>query len=138
MAEYNVNTSLNITERPSIFEVLAQESLSQGLRHALRYLASFLADNYPNSCGVLARYMDELIFVGDIVIQYYHLQYYQASFAEHFYGLKRIGSRSGKIMDKSQLIRSVIGVVILPYIRQKLETLYLEFQQRDRVNMEQA
>ncbi|KAH8030304.1 hypothetical protein HPB51_006736 [Rhipicephalus microplus] len=44
MAEYGAHLATHLAQKPSIFEVLAQENLARALRNALRHLISYFAD----------------------------------------------------------------------------------------------
>lgn len=108
-SQFGAHLSHGAAIRPSIFEVLAQENLAIGLRTAVRYVTHFSAQTWPERWGFLYSHADEIILAMDILMQYHHLRVYNASFAEHFYGL----AREGKI----KMIRFVV--------RAKMKDLYL-------------
>lgn len=124
MAQYAAHLVTNVIEKPSIFEVLAQENLTDGLRSAARYVISFLSEHYPERCAFLAPHVEEFIVAADLVIQLYHLQIYHSSFSEHYYGLKRVAS-SGSFGTK-HIVKSLLALVVLPYMRQKVDAAFQE------------
>jgi len=130
MAERGAHTtaearySPDSVNQPSIFDVLAQESLMSGLRPAARHLSKFLAWSYPNIFGGFARRFEEWYTVADLLLQNYYLKHYSASFSENFYDIKRVLSSNGNNLPQSHRWRSLIAIVIIPYIRLKLDELY--------------
>jgi len=114
----------NSINQPSIFDVLAQESLMSGLRPAARHLSKFLAWSYPNLFNGFSRYFDEWYTLGDLLLQNYFLKNYSASFSENFYDIKRVLSSNGNNLPKSQRGLSLIAIVLIPYVRLKLDELH--------------
>lgn len=129
MAEYGAHLATHLAEKPSIFEVLAQENLSRALRNALRHLLSYFAD--LRSGGRSARrswletHRDELVSLADLSVQLYHLTRYASSFSEHFYGLRRVPTtaRQSGELKRSHLLKSLAALVLLPYVRNKLDSV---------------
>jgi len=117
-------TSPNSINQPSIFDVLAQESLMNGLRPAARHLSKFLAWSYPNLFSGFARRFDEWYTLADFALQNYYLKHYSASFSENFYDIKRVLSSTGENLPGSHRWRSLIAVVLVPYVRLKLDELH--------------
>eukprot|EP01116_Phalansterium_solitarium_P011021 TRINITY_DN26633_c0_g1_i1.p1 TRINITY_DN26633_c0_g1~~TRINITY_DN26633_c0_g1_i1.p1 ORF type:complete len:397 (-),score=-24.61 TRINITY_DN26633_c0_g1_i1:121-1311(-) len=79
--------------RPSFFEMLAQDELIPVLRPALKYVFAVFAQRRPGF-EWMTRYSDELFCLGLLVLENHHLKSYDASFAENFYGLKRMSTTS--------------------------------------------
>ncbi|XP_064489519.1 peroxisome assembly protein 12-like [Ornithodoros turicata] len=124
MAQYAAHLVTNVIEKPSIFEVLAQENLADGLRNAARYLISFLSEHYPGRFAFLTPHVEEFIAAADLVIQLYHLQIYHSSFSEHYYGLKRVAC-AGSFRTK-HIVKSLLALVVLPYMREKVDAAFQE------------
>ncbi|XP_078662556.1 peroxisome assembly protein 12-like isoform X2 [Branchiostoma floridae x Branchiostoma belcheri] len=82
-------------EKPSIFEVLAQESLMTAVRPAVKHASKILAERNPARYGWLYRFNDEIYTLLDTLLQHHYLRTYGSSFAENFYGLKRIPIHGG-------------------------------------------
>lgn len=126
MAEAGAHlTSSAANEQPSIFEVLAQESLMEAVRPALRHAIKVLAESSPSRFGFLWRHFDELYLVLDLLLQNHFLSHCSASFSENFYGLKRVSGRrvlpDRLGLDRKSQWRSLLLLCLAPYLRAKLE-----------------
>ncbi|KAK3587081.1 hypothetical protein CHS0354_014954 [Potamilus streckersoni] len=123
MADAAHLTSAVSIDKPSIFEVIAQESLMTTIRPALKHAVRVLAENRPERFGWLARVYDEIYTVLDFIVQSHYLRKTCASFAENFYGLQRvpIGERSCSKLPGKIYWKSLICLVIFPYIKEKLD-----------------
>lgn len=132
MAEAGAHlTSTVANEQPSIFEVLAQESLIEAVRPALRHAVKVLAESNPSRYGFLWRRFDELYLLLDVLLQNHFLSHCSASFSENFYGLKRVsGGRGDQLgLNRKSHWRSLLLLCLVPYLRAKLEATLA--QQRD-------
>jgi len=124
MAEFGAHLATNLApNRPSIFEVLAQENLSSGLRSAFLYLSNILAESNPNRYLVLRSWFDEIYLAFDVIVQSSHLKAYNASFAEKFYGLQRV-PLNGSNLTSNHFLKSLVFLSAYPYIKRKLDLLY--------------
>ncbi|XP_041855043.1 peroxisome assembly protein 12 [Melanotaenia boesemani] len=126
MAEAGAHlTSTAANEQPSIFEVLAQESLMEAVRPALRHAIKVLAESNPSRFGFLWRSFDELYLLLDLLLQNHFLFHCSASFSENFYGLKRVpgGLRLPVSLGlrRTSRWRSLVLLCLVPYLRAKLE-----------------
>ncbi|CAN7995338.1 unnamed protein product [Ixodes hexagonus] len=125
MAEYAVHLVGHIAQKPSIFEVLAQENLAKALRNAAAHLLSYFTSTGDGRKRTFVRsHIDELVAVSDLAVQIYHLRRYGGSFSEHFYGLQRIGTDG--ILKRKQLLRSIAVLVLFPYARNKLDAAFAQ------------
>lgn len=114
-----------IGQQPTIFDVLSEESLMASLKPAIGHLIKHLAIIYPNRFGTANKWYDELYALFDLVLQNHYLKRYGASFSENFYNIKRIVSATGSIPSQGiARIRSLIILVIWPYIKGKLDKLH--------------
>ncbi|XP_022907229.2 peroxisome assembly protein 12 [Onthophagus taurus] len=120
MAEKAANFAFTSEAKPSIFEVIAQHSLNITLHPALKRIAEFLAESSPKHFNWLYTHYEETFLVLNGLLQYYYIKKYDASFSEYFYGLKRISS-DGKLLSDHQRKLSFLFLVILPYLKRKLE-----------------
>uniref|UniRef100_A0A3Q0T426 Peroxisome assembly protein 12 n=1 Tax=Amphilophus citrinellus TaxID=61819 RepID=A0A3Q0T426_AMPCI len=126
MAEAGAHlTSTVVTEQPSVFEVLAQESLMETVRPALKHAVKVLAESNPSRFGFLWRSFDELYLLLDLLLQNHFLSNCSASFSENFYGLKRVsgGRRLPVRLGLTRTSRwwSLLLLCLLPYLQAKLE-----------------
>ncbi|XP_017294396.1 peroxisome assembly protein 12 [Kryptolebias marmoratus] len=129
-------TSTAVNEQPSVFEVLAQESLMEAVRPALRHAIKVLAESNPSRYGLLWRSFDELYLLLDLLLQNHFLSHCSASFSENFYGLKRVSGVLGLPVDQSlhrtSHWRSFLLLCLVPYLRAKLEaTLAQQREEED-------
>ncbi|CAM4743592.1 unnamed protein product [Rotaria magnacalcarata] len=124
MSSTNINSTLNFTSStvtspplPSVFELLAQERLTELVRPCLRQVLKFLHEIRPvsNLLRMLYKYKDEFILIIESIIQWLYLNFYSALIGEHFYGLRRTANNR---------LRSLIFSVFLPYVKLKLDLLY--------------
>ncbi|GFO44200.1 peroxisome assembly protein 12 [Plakobranchus ocellatus] len=116
--------------RPSIFEVLAQQSLMSTIRPAIQHAIRVIAERYPAQMGKILQYYDELFLLFDAFIQSYFLKTCGGSFAENFYDLKRVPSSSTKSSSLSLRLRMRVTacLVLVPYVRQKMDRLFEDLQ----------
>ncbi|KAM4702476.1 peroxisome assembly protein 12 isoform 1-T2 [Discoglossus pictus] len=113
-------------DRPSIFEVVAQESLMAAVRPALFHIVKVLAESNPARYGTVYRWFDELYTALDLLLQQHYLSWASASFSENFYGLKRVAleRNGGQLrLSKNKYWRSLLLLVLVPFLRVKLEKL---------------
>jgi hypothetical protein len=125
MSSSNIQSTLNFTSSPtetsaplpSVFELLAQERLTDLIRPCLQQILKFLHEIRPlsNSLRLLYKYKDEFILLIESIVQSLYLHFYSALVGEHFYGLKRTANHR---------LRSLIFSVFLPYVKLKLDSLH--------------
>ncbi|XP_074045013.1 peroxisome assembly protein 12 [Macrotis lagotis] len=144
MAEHgaHITAASGAEDRPSIFEVVAQDSLMAAVRPALQHVAKVLAQAHPGRCGFLWRWFDEIFAGLALLLQQHHLATASASFSEHFYGLKRVVAGraaaprpAGAGLPGPQLRRSLALLVLLPYLRVKLEKLVAGLREDDEYSI---
>ncbi|KAM4598558.1 peroxisome assembly protein 12 isoform 1-T3 [Polymixia lowei] len=127
MAEAGAHvTSTASDDAPSVFQVLAQESLMEAVRPALRHAVKVLSESNPSGFGFLWRRFDELYLLLDLLLQNHSLSTSNASFSENFYGLKRVPASPRPLLAHSGLKRklrwrSLLLLCLVPYLRAKLE-----------------
>ena len=125
MSSSNIHSTVNFTSSsnvtspplPSVFELLAQERLTELLRPCLRQILKFLHETHPcsKSLNIVFKYKNEFILLIETIVQWLYLHSYSALVSEKFYGLKRTANHH---------LRSVIFSVFLPYVRIKLDSLH--------------
>ncbi|KAL9261045.1 Peroxisome biogenesis protein 12-like protein [Drosera capensis] len=125
--------------RPTFFEMSAAQQLPASLRSALTYSIGVLALRRPILHKVLD-YEDECFALLMLVLEAHSLRTTDASFSESLYGLRRrvveeklvkntnqpnsaeALSHSG--LDKRWRVLSVVFLVVLPYFKSKLHSIY--------------
>ncbi|XP_054154521.1 peroxisome assembly protein 12-like [Oppia nitens] len=121
----NAQSVVTSDTSPSIFEVLAQQSLDTGLRRAANYLINILYSNNNQKFWFLYKNFDELYFLFSVCVQWSHLKAFNASFAEHFYSLKRISNDGiNSVLKNKHFYSSLIVLTLFPYLKTKFESLY--------------
>ncbi|KAK2176464.1 hypothetical protein NP493_662g00015 [Ridgeia piscesae] len=108
--------------RPSIFELLAQDSL-------------VLAEHNPSRFGWVYSLSDETYSLLHLIVEHSYLKQYHASFGEHFYQLKRvltdqIRSSSRQSLPTPNHLRSLACLVLFPYIKAKCDLFYEELRDK--------
>ncbi|XP_028662872.1 peroxisome assembly protein 12 [Erpetoichthys calabaricus] len=129
----------DVDDRPSIFEVIAQESLMETVRPALEHAIKVLVDANPARYCFLWKWFDEIYTVLNLLLQHHFLSQASASFAENFYGLKRMSLRRPLVsqppasqgLPKKQHLYSLLLLVLFPYIRTKLEKFASRLREED-------
>lgn len=126
--------------RPTFFEMAATHQLPASLRAALTYSIGVMAQRRPALHKVLD-HSDEFFALLMLVLEAHSLQTTDASFSESLYGLRR---RPAEITQQSeeptetagqklnisglarhQRILSVVFLVVMPYFKSKMESLYI-------------
>lgn len=125
--------------RPTFFEMSAAQQLPASLRAALTYSIGVLALRRPFLHRVLD-YEDEFFALLMLVLESHSLRTTDASFSESLYGLRRRAVRirvkkDNTLSDSSNVIHhsglekyqkrlSVLFLVVLPYFKSKLHSVY--------------
>ncbi|KAG9307200.1 hypothetical protein G9A89_017028 [Geosiphon pyriformis] len=123
--------------RPSLFELIAQGKMHEMLQPAVKYILSVYAQRYPRYLLRIVNKHDEIYTFIMFFVERHYLKEWGASFAENFYGLKRIRSiqssrkltltaNEEKIVSlrNGDIWRSLLVLVGIPYAKGKLDTLY--------------
>ncbi|XP_011299505.1 peroxisome assembly protein 12 [Fopius arisanus] len=122
MAERGAHLTGTALVKPTIFEIVAQESLASTLEPAFKRVFSFLVTCNPERYGWLTQWSDEAYGVFHGLLQRFYLKNYGASFSETFYGLQRIAivnSKPGGKLSKGQETLSLIFLLLHPYLKAK-------------------
>ncbi|KAG0291377.1 ubiquitin-protein ligase peroxin 12 [Linnemannia gamsii] len=77
-------------DRPSLFELIAQDKMREMLEPALRYVLAVYAQRHPRYLIRIVNRYEEFYAVLMFFVERHYLREYGASFAENFYGLKRV------------------------------------------------
>ncbi|XP_070572133.1 peroxisome assembly protein 12-like [Ptychodera flava] len=150
MAEFGAHLTSATAEddKPTYFEVLAQEGLMSAIRPAMNYAFRVLAEQNPARYGWMSRFSNEIYLAIDLVLQQHFLTTTTASFSENFYGMKRVpntcssapqvASPSG--LPRREHLKSLLLLVIVPYLKIKLDALFERWKQEwlDGVGISQS
>ncbi|BAF26723.1 peroxisome biogenesis protein 12 [Oryza sativa Japonica Group] len=125
--------------RPTFFEMSAAQQLPASLRAALSYSLGVFALRRPLLHKVLD-YEDEFFALLMAVLESHSLRTTDGSFSESLYGLRRrpvkvsvkrssSGAESNdkaydSVLRKRQKVLSVVFLVVLPYFKSKLQSIY--------------
>ncbi|XP_068218105.1 peroxisome assembly protein 12 [Palaemon carinicauda] len=136
MAEYGAHITITSRNRPSIFDVVAQDSLLSTLQPALKHALKVLAESNPERYGWCLQSHCEIFAIFNFIIQYHYLSNYGASFAENFYDLKRIQIHKADGLEPLSLssktiTKSVVALVCFPYIQNKLDNVFNSLRERE-------
>ncbi|KAJ2751826.1 ubiquitin-protein ligase peroxin 12 [Coemansia pectinata] len=113
--------------KPSLFEIVAQHKMSDLIEPALRHVTSVYAHRYPRHLVRILNWHEEIYAAVMLVVERHYLRAYGGSFAEHFYGTKRV--RTHKIRGDNGLTRgdvwgSLALLVGLPLVKGRLDQYY--------------
>ncbi|XP_011635251.1 peroxisome assembly protein 12 [Pogonomyrmex barbatus] len=138
MAEKGAHLTGTAYIRPSIFEIIAQESLASTLEPAFNKILSFLVSFNMERYGHILKWTDEGYLIFNALLQRYYLKKYSASFSETFYGLKRVTVHNSKLKErltsKKQML-SLILIVTFPYLKNKLAQYSLKYKLQEVDNL---
>lgn len=125
--------------RPTFFEMAAAQQLPSSLRAALTYSVGVMALRRPILHKVLD-YEDEFFAMLMFVLETHSMRTTDASFSESLYGLRRRAVKAKLKTDdlhsdstdaiqhsgiqKHQRVLSVVFLVVLPYFKSKLHSIY--------------
>ncbi|XP_034952198.1 peroxisome assembly protein 12 [Chelonus insularis] len=128
MAERGAHLTGTTFIKPTIFEIVAQNSLASTLEPAFKKIFSFLLNFNPERYQWLEQWSDEAFAVFNGILQKFYLKNYSASFSETFYSLKRISlTNSGKKkLSNNQQRIFIILLVLQPYIKSKIHRCELD------------
>ncbi|ELR14455.1 Peroxin 12 (Pex12), putative [Acanthamoeba castellanii str. Neff] len=137
---FMANFSSGEAQRPSFFEMVAQQELLPFFGPALKYALSVAAVRWPRlEWGVT--HHDELFYGLRLLLEAHHLRRHDASFSEHFYSLKRVrvaapttgapdsgaspspATAGSRLTDHDRRV-SLLLLVGLPYVKAKLDQLH--------------
>ncbi|KAI8054210.1 Pex12 amino terminal region-domain-containing protein [Syncephalis plumigaleata] len=121
----NISGGDESANRPSLFELIAQDQMRDLLRPALRYLVTYYAERYPRYLLRVHRYFDEALLVISWLVEQHYLRRWHSSFSENFYGLKRARiAERGTRWTTSDIRQSVFYLVGVPYLKTKLDAAF--------------
>ncbi|KAL3897120.1 MAG: hypothetical protein SGCHY_003637 [Lobulomycetales sp.] len=100
-----------------VLELIWAEELDALIEPAVRYLMAQATLRFPRHLLRLFNRFDEVFACLQIAVQSSFLSQWDASFSEHFYGIKRFQDRPKR---PSLRAKSLVQLVLIPYIHSKL------------------
>lgn len=121
MAENALYISSVEHAKPTIFEVIAQESLMSTLQPSFTLLCKVLKIQSKDKLSWFFKFQEEWYLFINFLLQNHYLHLFQGSFSEAFYGLRRIPlkNKPSKLSTYSKIM-SLFCLVGLPYITLKI------------------
>ncbi|KAL4797866.1 Pex12 amino terminal region-domain-containing protein [Aspergillus venezuelensis] len=129
--------------KPSLFELLAEQQLSDLLPPSLRYILAVATHRHPRYLLRILNSYDEVYAVLSLIVERYYLRNFGGSFTENFYSLKRervLLTKNGEIpraqlgapgpvsdslkLRTSDVWKNLFVMVGIPYLKRKLDEGY--------------
>ncbi|PYH96420.1 hypothetical protein BO71DRAFT_320805 [Aspergillus ellipticus CBS 707.79] len=129
--------------KPSLFELLAEQQLSDLLPPSLRYILAVATHRHPRYLLRILNSYDEIYALVSLVIERYYLRTFGGSFTENFYSLKRervLLTKNGEIpraqlgapgpvretlkLRTPDVWKNLLILVGIPYLKRKLDEAY--------------
>lgn len=126
----SLNASQLDSETPTLFELISSNQLDSLLSPSLRYILVHYASKYPYYLLKVSNNFDELNLMLRSFIEWYFLNYWQGSFTENFYGLKRVSQTplSSGNYNSSKLTQLVPSMVEQRRSLSNLQTIISIFE----------
>ncbi|RKP15308.1 Pex12 amino terminal region-domain-containing protein [Piptocephalis cylindrospora] len=127
-----------LAQRPSIFEIVAQEEMRGMVRRALRYILVKYATRYPRYLLRAAQHFDETYGLLLLLLERHHLREWGASFSENFYGLRRSRpAPDGTVrnLESKDIRRSLLFLILVPYLTHRLDEAYEDEASRSTLGL---
>ncbi|KZZ92378.1 peroxisome biosynthesis protein (PAS10/Peroxin-12) [Ascosphaera apis ARSEF 7405] len=129
--------------KPSLFEILSEQQLSDLISPSIRYLLAVATHRHPRYLLRALNSFDELYALIGLVVERYYLKTFGGSFTENFYGLKRervLRTKNGEIiraqlgaagpvreslkLKELDIWKNLAVIVGIPYLKRKLDESY--------------
>ncbi|KAL4950213.1 Pex12 amino terminal region-domain-containing protein [Aspergillus filifer] len=129
--------------KPSLFELLAEQQLSELLPPSIRYILAVATHRHPRYLLRILNSYDEVYAFLSLIVERYYLRNFGGSFTENFYSLKRervLLTKNGEIpraqlgapgpvrdslkLRTSDVWKNLFVMVGIPYLKRKLDEGY--------------
>ncbi|GAB1201235.1 ubiquitin-protein ligase peroxin 12 [Aspergillus pseudonomiae] len=129
--------------KPSLFELLAEQQLSDLLPPSIRYILAVATHRHPRYLLRILNSYDEIYAFLSLIVERYYLRNFGGSFTENFYSLKRervLRTKNGEIpraqlgapgpvretlkLRSSDVWKNLLIMVGIPYLKRKLDEGY--------------
>jgi len=111
--------------RPSYFELVAADRLTNSLKTAVSFVLRVYSEN-RESVRLLLRFEDEVLLALSALLETGSVFQHAASFSEALYGLARrsVATQPPKRLTAIQLSMSLASILGVPYVQSRLMKLY--------------
>ncbi|CAD7077591.1 unnamed protein product [Hermetia illucens] len=120
----SANFAQILQPKPSIFEIVAAESLDKTLFPALNKIFEFIDVLSRGRISYFTQSIDEICLAANGLLQYIYFYGHDTSFGETFYGLQRIHRNKGDCLKVSKAL-SFLSSICVPYMEVKIKKLEL-------------
>ncbi|KAL4807569.1 Pex12 amino terminal region-domain-containing protein [Aspergillus unguis] len=129
--------------KPSLFELLAEQQLSDLLPPSIRYILAVATHRHPRYLLRVLNSYDEVYALLSLIVERYYLRNFGGSFTENFYSLKRervLLTKNGEIpraqlgapgpvreslkLRTADVWKNLFVMVGIPYLKRKLDEGY--------------
>ncbi|KAI9037843.1 ubiquitin-protein ligase peroxin 12 [Aspergillus affinis] len=129
--------------KPSLFELLAEQQLSDLLPPSIRYILAVATHRHPRYLLRILNSYDEIYALLSLVVERYYLRTFGGSFTENFYSLKRervLLTKNGEVpraqlgaagpvretlkLRSSDVWKNLFIMIGIPYLKRKLDEGY--------------
>ncbi|PYH41566.1 ubiquitin-protein ligase peroxin 12 [Aspergillus saccharolyticus JOP 1030-1] len=129
--------------KPSLFELLAEQQLSDLLPPSIRYILAVATHRHPRYLLRILNSYDEIYALLSLLVERYYLRTFGGSFTENFYSLKRervLLTKNGEIpraqigapgpvrealkLRTRDVWKNLLIMVGIPYLKRKLDEGY--------------
>ncbi|KAL4903239.1 hypothetical protein BDW74DRAFT_53550 [Aspergillus multicolor] len=129
--------------KPSLFELLAEQQLSDLLPPSIRYILAVATHRHPRYLLRVLNSYDEVYALLSLIVERYYLRNFGGSFTENFYSLKRervLLTKNGEIpraqlgapgpvrdslkLRTADVWKNLLIMVGIPYLKRKLDEGY--------------
>uniref|UniRef100_A0A8D8PTI0 Peroxisome assembly protein 12 n=1 Tax=Cacopsylla melanoneura TaxID=428564 RepID=A0A8D8PTI0_9HEMI len=111
--------------KPSIFDLVAQDSMSELIQPSFRKIINYLSTKNPEKYGWMSKWVDECFLGFNVLVQRFCLVHCSASFSELMYKLRRVATsgdpRSNDRLPWRQEMLSLLCLTLVPHVRNKME-----------------
>ncbi|KAK9506318.1 hypothetical protein O3M35_008275 [Rhynocoris fuscipes] len=120
--------------KPSIFELVAQESLLNTLNPSYNLLCKILKIKCRQKLSWFFNYQEEWFLFINLLLQTHYMRLFKGSFSEAFYGLKRIPLKNeSNKLSRYSMTMSLFCIVGLPYLSVKLKNFIESYQLKEEM-----
>ncbi|AET39603.1 ubiquitin-protein ligase peroxin 12 Ecym_4570 [Eremothecium cymbalariae DBVPG len=122
--DFYSNLPVDATATPTLFEIISSQEIDGLLKPTFQYLSANAIQRAPSRTRILLHTrFDELYGIFKLLLEYYHLKRYNATFIEKFYGLQRERTSPGDYAGNASIGLSHVQVGVVLF--EKVVGVYL-------------